>query len=195
MFKYLQNLAIVLALLPLLSFAQNTEFSIKGKSIGMTPEQACEGAEVEDHAAIRKIADQLKIIYKGNSCSVAIASIGGLSNPEPLKMFFWDGRLVRLAARVEDLDLAEAFTLGEGLSESYGRSFLKRNPPFTTDTWRKKGEKLELEITRISDHRRSAGIYLSDENEWARFQRSLAQVQSASKEIIRQAGKADILNR
>ena len=195
MVKTLRVAALIVGLLPALSFADVSQLSIKGKTLGMAQDEACEGREIEKYESLAKIAGDRKIKYLASSCSVAISSLGGMSNPEPLGLFFWDGKLVRVVARIEDFSLSRAGDLMASLDDAFGKSATKRNMTFTTTTWRKKKEKLELEMTWNKGEPHSAGLYLTDEASWPLFTRAMDQVEVAAKSMVRQERKADILNR
>ena len=181
------------ALLPCLVLAQVTPFALKGKTLGMDQDQACEGAAVDGFQGVSRVAAEKGVVYLGSACDLPVSSIAGITEVQPLGLVFWDRKLIRVVARIDAMDMDRAAIVRGGLMDAYGKPVTRRSRPFVIDTWKNKHQVLELEMTWSEGDPSAAGIYLTDAQGWGVFMKATERVARTIADKDKRSRQNDLL--
>jgi hypothetical protein len=189
----IQHLLAAAVLLPCLALAQPSGFAIKGKTLGIDQTEACESAATDDFPKSKEIAAANNIVFLGTACDVPVNSLAGIAQVPPLGLVFWNGKLIRVVARIETMDMHRAASVRSSLMDAYGKPTTRRNKPFVTDTWRAKGQTLQLEMNWDESDSAAAGIYLTNIAGWAEFIKAIDRIERVKSDADRRRRQADLL--
>lgn len=166
------------------STADQATLELKGRRVGQTPAEACQGASVRSQEQLLRDAGLPDVIFPGEACDVHIETVAGVPVPEYARLLFWRGKLIRMVVPFGSLDLAALAALRETLDDAYGPPSVRRSTPFRTDTWNKGPARLELE--RTDGLPSEVDLYLTHIAGWSEYQKVRDQF-SARLEVMKRA--------
>jgi hypothetical protein len=174
------------------ALAVETAFLLKGRALGQSTETACQGASVESQQELLRTAGIDDLLLPAESCQVYIDSIAGVSVAEPVRLLFWDGKLIRVAVRFGLLELRDLAGVRSTLINTYGTPAARRSALFRTDAWKRPGELLELEQT---NHLPSdVGLYLTNTLGWRQYESARKKLSLRLDQLEKARRAADLKN-
>jgi hypothetical protein len=166
------------------------DFQIKGRSLGLPEDAACQGSEIESHQKLLEAAGLTGYEFPATACRPKVDSVAGVAPSGPARLLFWRGKLIRVIVEFDGLNTSEAGAFSDAFKDLYGKPAMKRNPPFTTHTWRSGHQTLQLEWTVGVPL--SVGVYLTDDAGWKEYERSRDKADKAVNTLSRQRRSADV---
>lgn len=166
--------------------------TIKGWTLGQSPETACRGEPATHMQDLIREAGIQDIETFATSCEVKVDSVSGVTVSEPARLLFWRGALIRVSIDFGWLDLEALAAVRGTLLETYGKPSTRRSNPFITDSWHGKSMKIELERTdRLPSN---VGLYLTDKKGWTEYERVTQRITERIEAQMRLARKNDLKN-
>lgn len=174
--------------------ALSADFQLKGLTLGMDESAACGSAEVTDLQKTIDASSVAGIAMPASKCDVQVDSIAGFAPDGPLHLMFWKGRLVRVSARFEGMELNAALSINAAIVQTYGKPNSHKKGPANSllETWRNGTQRLEVESA--TGNGKYIGIFLSDSVGWAEFERVEERVQKELAKQANQRQRGDLVN-
>ncbi len=170
------------------------DLQIKGKRLGMTEVQACDGGAIKSLSANIEEAGVKGLVFPATACDVIISSLGSLGIDSPAHLLFWEGAMIRMVIKIDQLDMKAVADIRSALIGLHGNPKTQRNKPFFTDRWHRKGQILEAEWVRYGGEAHGGGLYLTDPQGYGKYEASSAKAMKLIEAMRRERIKSNILD-
>lgn len=173
-------------------FADDATFELKGRSLGQSPDVACQGAAVTERSETLSAAGMRDIQFPAAICDVYIESVATVSVPEYARLLFWRGQLTRVVIRFGTVDLEPHAAIRSALVDAYGKPTVRRTKPFRTDTWKKGLEQLELwQTDRFPS---DVELFLTHIDRWREYEQASTRVDAMIEKLLKDIRQRDLKN-
>ena len=152
-------------------------FELKGRSLGQSPELACQGSPLTDHQELVISAGIPGMDYPAASCEVQVLSVADVVVQKPAHLLFWKGQLTRIVIRFGVIDLEPLAQLRGTLVQGFGKSVVRTSKPFRSEVWSRGLEQLQLERTEGMPS--DVDLFLTHTSRMSEYKKSRARVEAA----------------